>query len=498
MFKPTIRDREAEKCDNEDNQVKRQKVNDIIQMDLIETTKITNVNTDCLEIVFKHLGLSDLLNVADSCKHFKEAADIVFTAKYGKKAVVISEIHASRIRLLDVKDSYLKIDDLKTILQLLRCFGHLISKLKINLEFASDSERITKFGAESIGLLVVYIGLFCLNSLTNLKIKKGPVQVLNLLKRPFLRMERVELQTRNSKFRLNKSWFSKLFPNVRHLKYESIFGRITDFECIDGRFPSLERLDISYPFIHCKNIFNLCSITDEECIAQNPNLNGTLHLNPQLRSLSLPFVSDFRILRKISEHQQQLECLSFQYAPKDLLKNDEIPVHFRSLRKLKICFCSPNRRQDSELIGIGTQGNEMQKIPLSFNQLEELTIQTCYQYSDEFFNFISKHQTIVKLNLRSCGWPRFYYSGDIDRPRLLAALPMLKEIHVMCYRLRNEEALAFTTEFKALEKFCFKLHFWDSYSEFVSRLSSDWCSSLCSHRFLVTLKRTDGKRLGHN
>lgn len=482
------RTKEAENSvENEVYQPKRQKEDDIETSDIDAQTKITDLNTYCLESIFEYLALSDLLNVCDACKHFRNAADFIFSVKYREKTVIVNEIRVFRTRVLDIKTSYIKIDDLKTSLQMLRCFGHLILRLKIYVVFPTNDERAIKFGANSVKLLVKYVGFYCFASLTSFTMKKAPVQVLNLLKRPFLKMEKVEINTWDSpRSKLDKNWFPKLFPNIKFLKYESVFGRVTDYECIENELKSLERLDISYSFVKCKNLFN-CSkgqITNEECVADNTNIRASLQLNPQLRILSLPFISDFNILRDISEHQQQLECLSFQYAPRDPFSCDEKLVHFKTIKKLKVCFCSPNRLPEL----ISTTGNEMQKIPLSFDSLEELTFETCYQYSDEFFDFISKHQSIVKINLRSCRWPRFYLD-DINRLKLHQALPLLKEIHIMCYTLQIDEAIAFTTSFKSLEKFSFKLFLWDKFSELVKRLSPEWNSSLNSHGFLVTLNR---------
>lgn len=44
--------------------------------------KITNLNTDCMEIIFGHLEIDDLLNVADSSKQFHTAVCQVYKRKY--------------------------------------------------------------------------------------------------------------------------------------------------------------------------------------------------------------------------------------------------------------------------------------------------------------------------------------------------------------------------------------------------------------------------------
>lgn len=50
-------------------------------------TKITDINQLCLEHIFTHLDLNDLLNVADKNKYLKQATYIAFTRKYGGKSV---------------------------------------------------------------------------------------------------------------------------------------------------------------------------------------------------------------------------------------------------------------------------------------------------------------------------------------------------------------------------------------------------------------------------
>lgn len=48
----------------------------------LTTMKITNLNSDCMELIFEHLELNDLLNIADSNKHFYGAACQVYRRKY--------------------------------------------------------------------------------------------------------------------------------------------------------------------------------------------------------------------------------------------------------------------------------------------------------------------------------------------------------------------------------------------------------------------------------
>lgn len=92
--------------------------------------KITDVNYDCLEHMGNFLNLEDMLALAQSNKHMKYAVDINFARKYSKLVVRIGAcsdtLNKKRFQMVD---NHLLISDLKTAAQLIRCFGHQISRL---------------------------------------------------------------------------------------------------------------------------------------------------------------------------------------------------------------------------------------------------------------------------------------------------------------------------------------------------------------------------------
>lgn len=49
---------------------------------LFRATKITYLNTHCMEAIFHYLGFNDLLNVVESSKQFYTAACEVYKRKY--------------------------------------------------------------------------------------------------------------------------------------------------------------------------------------------------------------------------------------------------------------------------------------------------------------------------------------------------------------------------------------------------------------------------------
>lgn len=54
-----------------------------------QTKKISNLNPDCLETIFEHLELNDLLSLADSSVQFYDAVCQVYRKKYLNKILIL-------------------------------------------------------------------------------------------------------------------------------------------------------------------------------------------------------------------------------------------------------------------------------------------------------------------------------------------------------------------------------------------------------------------------
>lgn len=63
---------------------------------IFETTKITDLNTDCMEAIFEYLEFNDLLHVAESNKLFQTAVCRVFQRNYAKKALIYDQVAIRR------------------------------------------------------------------------------------------------------------------------------------------------------------------------------------------------------------------------------------------------------------------------------------------------------------------------------------------------------------------------------------------------------------------
>lgn len=64
---------------------------------LMQTTKITDLNDDCLERIFMLLDVENLLNVKLANKWLGPAADIVYKRKFGTYSVCLYSVHNTQI-----------------------------------------------------------------------------------------------------------------------------------------------------------------------------------------------------------------------------------------------------------------------------------------------------------------------------------------------------------------------------------------------------------------
>lgn len=82
--------------------------------------KLTDLNIDCLEAILECLEIGDLLNAADACRRLHHAANHLYLRIHGEKPLIDTKYYA-------VRPIAFAISNLKIALQLLRCFGHLVS-----------------------------------------------------------------------------------------------------------------------------------------------------------------------------------------------------------------------------------------------------------------------------------------------------------------------------------------------------------------------------------
>lgn len=130
-----------------------------------QATKITDLNDDCLVMIFAHLKLQNLFNVAIACEFLRPAACLVYRRKFGVQPVRLFGCDNFRPNAnpnaqngVEPVEGLLDIDirGLKLCLQYLRCFGPSIKAISIDFNNVMTNrcryvnQYIVKYCAESL------------------------------------------------------------------------------------------------------------------------------------------------------------------------------------------------------------------------------------------------------------------------------------------------------------------------------------------------------------
>lgn len=409
------------------------------------TTKMTDIDVDCLEYIFNCLDLIDLLNVADSSKYLGRVGEPIFRRKFGKNTILLASVRLSWKRFYEVHSDCKLIMDFKTSLQLLRCFGHLVARIEF---FSNVSQKCVAHisPTESAIRILSYINEYCAMHLSEIKLSDCKQNALKCLTKPFMKVQKVDISCCS----FDENWLSRFFPNMQHLtvtayrRYEPF-----DFASIACHFPRMKHLVLN------------CDYDTTNRLRHMDNLVAAIRLNPQLKTFKLIYfgkpVFDMSILQQTYASFQNLETFDVSYDFKEFRNFNGHPLHFKNVKKLSLCL------HNSE------SGQAMPNIPLSFGQLEEFTFQTNFSLRNAaFFDFIDKHPNIKKLTLE---W--LLNKSDMDAPKLAAALPCLAEIHIRnCYFTEND-AIDFMAHFKLLKKFSFH-YCGNRINEFKKAMGNEW------------------------
>lgn len=332
--------------------------------------KITGMNDDCLEHIFKQLKLIDLLNVADSRKSLKDGIDQAFRSKYGKCHVHIN-IGVRRMEIYEDKNT-IEIYDFGSSLKFLRCFGKFTSALKIhNTMYARGQQKRRRE-------LDRYMNEHCTETLKKLTISDALKCAIAGVKQPFTNVEKLRIDGRLGRKLSN---FNRWFPKLKHLK---LYTRsVTDSQCIEVHLPHLKSLGIDkfYGF-------------------QLENILNCFRLNSQLQTLRIKKLYTPNVLKSASEELPHLEKLYVESA--SCFDDMNEIIHFKNVKKFGLGDRLPS------------------KIPLSFRKIEHFSLKLIYYTYDLSSNqaikqFISTHQSIKTMDIKF----RFKYKTDDIKKELM-------------------------------------------------------------------------------
>lgn len=406
---------------------------------------ITDLDNDCLEHIFKKLDLQDLMNVADSSKHSKQAADQAFVSKYGRKEVLI--------HYMSIPDDGIRISNGKWdiygphSLRFLRCFGNLITKL-FHTHYTFP---------ENLCLEVErYINKYCSDSLIDINFQKL-WSLGEILKRPYFKAETVTFDT--LRFDGHLPDIDKCFPSIRRL----ILKTVTPLPNMVCHSPNLEHLTINQSIGQWPE-------------GSNRTVAAFMALNPQLRSFCLRTSHgglDANVLLCASKNLQNLESLKFSYSRGSFDIPKGRTIHFKSVKKLDLEFT----------FSVGA----LPIMPFLFDQLEEFVFGIrFFAVNQNFMDFISKHPGILKLKIS--GINNNIVMIQTNKIKLAKLLPSLIELDLAHCTFSVDEVIQFVSELKRLKKFRFKFAqqiFCDTLSEL---LNDEWTLTQSVGRVVELLK----------
>lgn len=249
------------------------------------TSNIECLNDHCLIKIFEILSINDLVNVSVTSSRFKLSTCIVFGQKFAKNVINISN------EVLP----YQKNSHHLTAFLLLRNFGHLIKKLKVNYK-----EDYNRFNREFENAIIKYTT----KSVTEIEFFKADKFAFAQIKR---RQFKAVTKVVFANCVVGRFMFeiSKWFPNAQRLELlESTMLAATDAACIEQEFPRLAHLAIINPKQQSEDMAEFEENVDFiiRTIFSNVNLKAVIELNPQLKSLKLRHNNSNAELQNFADH----------------------------------------------------------------------------------------------------------------------------------------------------------------------------------------------------
>ncbi|XP_055317512.1 uncharacterized protein LOC129576421 [Sitodiplosis mosellana] len=430
--------------------------------EMVTKTKLSDINIDCQERVFKHLDLLDLLNIADSSKQFKTAADLVFAKKFGNERVNVVYIQPYRKQCGKVDETVEWIHSAKTCLQVFRNFGHLITVLEFGPANVLEKTHLKESFSLLYKFAIEYINEYCAESLTEFLIHQCPKGFLKYLK-PLPNVSTVEIESFGFEGQ-SKDSLKTLFPKLNRLIYIDFNQSLG---IIENHFPHLEHFCVRRGSGH--------GIVPWDNISP-----AVLDSNPQLRTLFCfdigPGVNVLRSMERL-QHLEELQLIwDMKFVTPRNEFNGEI-FRFRTVKILGILFMNPER----------TPSCKLPKIPFSFDQLKKCTIDVKKCCPAELYNFFDHNPTIVELYL-CIVW------NTLNLSAIAKALPSLRIFKLTSHaKLTKKDIIDFVNSLKFLKNANFVIRDHDSSKELMESFDNGWQASIemVGKWTILTLERSD-------
>lgn len=426
--------------------------------------KFTDLNFDCLETVLEYLKLVDLLNMADSTRRLKKAAELVYARKYGDWPVIFGAMEKSPVQSFRFTNQGIESKGLKASLQLLRCVGSAISVIALDpvaIQEPNPSQMDRR--------LFNYINNYCAEHLEEITLQQNEDSsryyrrpILDYFKKPFTSLVRLYHIDYNF---TAKICLKTLFPNLKELKSGHMINA-SFYKFNTKHFPNLDTLGIQESAKR-----NLSCLRNDMVLA-------FLKLNAQLKDL-----------RIVSTHLRSSNLnTNLIWSAVDSLPNlEDVNLSIKPVPSTKI---NAKHMRNVKIFRIGFKKlKEMpvNVLPFTFDQLEQFDIsfpkvKFYSSFVEQFLNFIEKHPTIKDLAM----WKLTNFEL-VNWSKLAQSLPFLVRISIFDHRFSTDKAIEFIEKFQTVKEFEFNFN--DDYGSFRKRLNGKWEGKYEVEEELVVLRR---------
>lgn len=206
----------------------------------LELTKITDINDDCLDHIFKAFNLKNLYSVAVANEWLRPAANEIYRRKFGACKVRLYSVHTvANPRYPIHKGDRIIISHFETCIRFLRCFGSSIKHLAVHYR-ESDSHRYA--------FVHHYINKYCSENLRTIRFNLKPAFGIEQFDKPFVNVQTVQMFSVDLGEQIGQ--LSKWFPNAQHVNVNGI-EIVHRFNHADTS--ELEHLTLNVNGVECKN-----------------------------------------------------------------------------------------------------------------------------------------------------------------------------------------------------------------------------------------------------
>ncbi|XP_055302504.1 uncharacterized protein LOC129568533 [Sitodiplosis mosellana] len=372
----------------------------------VDPLHLTDINDDCLEVIFKCLGWADLVNVADSDERFVGVAQSVYSRRYQSKAVSLN-LNAIDFKAAHDKKAHADPKIGKEIAEaFFRQFGHLVSSVSFNsmAQYAINIEK---------SLLK-----HCADSLTALELLLCRHINFETLNEPLEKVESLAI--------------TKSFLGQKLSKLNIWFPNLVSLRLVQVELQQPKALEVNFAQLKQLVIYN-----EDQTIPQ-ATIGELLRFNPQLKTLILQCKLDVDFLQRIAECTSLVETLEL-WAPNDRFESfGEQKVSFEGVKKFK-------------LNSWFHWGEFLLGVPFKFSKLDKLSLNGFNEFKGEMLNFIKQNQDVTELSLLPIldDWDDLTFD---DLESIVVSLPKLVELEFCGDLFTRKELILLLSKNKDLKK----------------------------------------------